>query len=36
MLPYSVGFGVVSTIVFLLWVLLGVPLGPGAELYYVG
>jgi len=36
MLPYSVGFGVVSTIVFLVWVLLGLPLGPGAELYYMG
>ena len=36
MLPYSAGFGVVSTIVFLLWVLLGLPLGPGAELYYTG
>jgi aminobenzoyl-glutamate transport protein len=36
MLPYSIGFGVVSTIVFLLWVLLGLPLGPGAELYYTG
>jgi aminobenzoyl-glutamate transport protein len=36
MLPYSVGFGVVSTIFFLLWVLLGLPLGPGAELYYTG
>ncbi|MCS3636249.1 aminobenzoyl-glutamate transport protein [Salinibacter ruber] len=36
MLPYSIGFGVVSTIVFLVWVLLGLPLGPGAELYYMG
>jgi len=36
MLPYSAGFGVVSTIVFLIWVLLGLPLGPGAELYYTG
>ena len=36
MLPYSVGFGVVSTIFFLVWVLLGLPLGPGAELYYMG
>jgi aminobenzoyl-glutamate transport protein len=35
MLPYSVGFGIVSTIVFLIWVLLGLPLGPGAELYYM-
>jgi aminobenzoyl-glutamate transport protein len=36
MLPYSIGFGVASTIVFLLWILLGLPLGPGAELYYTG
>lgn len=36
MLPYSIAFGVVSTLVFLLWVLLGLPLGPGAELYYMG
>ena len=36
MLPYSIGFKVVSTIVFLLWLLLGLPLGSGAELYYVG
>ena len=36
MLPYSIGFKVVSTIVFLLWLLLGLPLGFGAELHYVG
>jgi aminobenzoyl-glutamate transport protein len=36
MMPYSVGFGIVSTIVFLIWVFLGLPLGPGAELYYTG
>jgi aminobenzoyl-glutamate transport protein len=36
MMPYSIGFGVVSTIVFLIWVFLGLPLGPGAELYYMG
>jgi aminobenzoyl-glutamate transport protein len=36
MLPYSIAFGIVSTLVFLVWVLLGLPLGPGAELYYVG
>jgi aminobenzoyl-glutamate transport protein len=36
MLPYSISFGVVSTLVFLIWILLGLPLGPGAELYYVG
>lgn len=36
MLPYSIGFGVASTLVFLIWMLLGLPLGPGAELYYMG
>jgi len=36
MMPYSVGFGIVSTLVFLIWVFLGLPLGPGAELYYMG
>ena len=36
MVPYSVSFGVVSIFVFLVWVLLGLPLGPGAELYYTG
>jgi len=36
MLPYSIAFGIVSTLVFLLWILLGLPLGPGAELYYMG
>ncbi len=36
MLPYSIGFGLVSTIAFVLWVLLGLPLGPGAALEYVG
>jgi len=36
MLPYSVGFGIASTIVFIIWILLGLPLGPGAELYYMG
>jgi len=36
MVPYSVSFGVVSILVFLVWVLLGLPLGPGAELYYTG
>ena len=36
MVPYSVSFGVVSILVFLVWVLLGLPLGPGAELYYGG
>ncbi len=36
MMPYSVAFGIVSTVVFLIWIALGLPLGPGAELYYAG
>ncbi|MFO7775003.1 MAG: AbgT family transporter, partial [Candidatus Hydrogenedentota bacterium] len=34
MTPYSVGFGLIGTAVLLLWVLLGLPLGPGAPLHY--
>jgi aminobenzoyl-glutamate transport protein len=36
MLPYSIGFGLISTFVFVLWVLFGLPLGPGATLEYMG
>ncbi|GAB5537627.1 MAG: AbgT family transporter [Rubricoccaceae bacterium] len=35
MLPYSIAFGIASTIVLIAWVLLGLPLGPGAPLEYV-
>ena len=35
MLPYSVAFGVASITVLVAWVLLGLPLGPGAPLEYV-
>ena len=35
MLPYSIAFGVVSIALLVLWVLLGLPLGPGAPLEYV-
>lgn len=34
MLPYSVAFGIVWTIVLLIWVALGIPLGPDAPLFY--
>ncbi len=33
MLPYSVAFGVCWTIMMIIWMLLGLPLGPGASLY---
>ena len=34
MLPYSLVFGVVWTLFLLGWVWLGIPLGPGAPLWY--
>lgn len=34
MLPYSVVFGVVGVLTLVAWLLLGLPLGPGAPLYY--
>jgi aminobenzoyl-glutamate transport protein len=33
MLPYSVTFFVVWTLLLVVWIVLGLPLGPGAELY---
>lgn len=35
MLPYSIVLGVVWTALLLLWLLLGLPLGPGSPLYYL-
>jgi len=35
MLPYSMAFGLVWTILVIGWVLLGIPIGPGAPLNYV-
>ena len=35
MLPYSIGFGLVSIALLIAWVLFGLPLGPGAPLEYV-
>jgi aminobenzoyl-glutamate transport protein len=34
MLPYSVAFFIAWTILLIIWILLGIPLGPGAGLYY--
>ncbi len=34
MLPYSIVFFILWTILIIVWILLGLPLGPGAELYY--
>jgi aminobenzoyl-glutamate transport protein len=35
MLPYSIAFAVVWTLVLVAWILLGVPMGPGAPLFLV-
>ncbi len=35
MLPYSIAFFVIWTILLIVWITFGLPLGPGAELYYV-
>lgn len=34
MIPYSMVFMVLWTILLIIWIQLGLPLGPGAELYY--
>jgi aminobenzoyl-glutamate transport protein len=34
MLPYSIAFAVGWTVLLALWLLLGIPLGPGAVLTY--
>lgn len=34
MLPYSIGFFIIWTILLILWIKLGLPLGPGVGLYY--
>lgn len=36
MLPYSIAFFIAWTILIIIWILLGLPLGPGAGLYYPG
>lgn len=35
MLPYTVAFVVVWTVVLIIWITLGIPMGPGAPLYLV-
>jgi len=34
MLPYSIVFFIAWTVLLIIWILLGLPLGPGAGLYY--
>ena len=34
MLPYSIAFFVVWTALLIIWIFFGLPLGPGADLYY--
>jgi aminobenzoyl-glutamate transport protein len=34
MLPYSIAFTIFWTVLIVIWVLIGLPLGPGAELLY--
>jgi aminobenzoyl-glutamate transport protein len=34
MIPYTFGFFIVWTILLVIWLLLGLPLGPGAGIYY--
>jgi len=36
MLPYSIIFFIVWTILLIAWIMLGLPIGPDAELYYNG
>jgi aminobenzoyl-glutamate transport protein len=36
MLPYSLGFGIVATALLVIWVALGLPLGPGVALQFGG
>ncbi len=34
MVPYSIGFLIVWTIMLVLWIAVGIPLGPGATIFY--
>lgn len=34
MLPYSIGFGIFSTLLLVLWIFFGLPLGPDAPMFY--
>lgn len=33
MLPYSIAFGIAWTLLMIMWMMIGIPLGPGAPLY---
>jgi aminobenzoyl-glutamate transport protein len=35
MLPYSIGFGIAGITTLVIWIFLGIPVGPGAPLEYV-
>ncbi|MEA3496681.1 MAG: AbgT family transporter [Bacteroidota bacterium] len=35
MLPYSITFFIVWTLLLIIWIVFGLPLGPGAGLYYI-
>ncbi len=34
MIPYSIAFFIAWTLLMIVWILFGIPLGPGAGLYY--
>jgi aminobenzoyl-glutamate transport protein len=34
MLPYSIGFGIFSTLLLVVWIFAGLPLGPDAPMFY--
>ncbi|WP_268236544.1 AbgT family transporter [Caldalkalibacillus thermarum] len=34
MLPYAIAFSIIWTIMLIIWMLLGIDLGPGSPLYY--
>jgi hypothetical protein len=34
MLPYSIGFGIFSTLLLVVWIFFGIPLGPDAPMFY--
>ncbi len=34
MLPYSIAFGIAWSVMFIVWIMLGLPLGPGVEVFY--
>lgn len=34
MLPYSIGFGIFSTLLLVIWIFFGLPLGPDIPMYY--